>query len=147
MFFMEQNREIQIISISKEKIPKSFYTAETGIEPIDETIKKINKSAYASHIERLMILGNFMSLCEFKPNDVYQWFMELFIDSYDWVMVPNVYGMSQFSDGGLMSTKPYISSSNYILKMSNFKKGHGQKYGMLFIGILSVNTLIISEKI
>ena len=107
----------------KRKIPKSFYLAETGIEPIDETIKKINKSAYASHIERLMILGNFMSLCEFRPNDVYQWFMELFIDSYDWVMVPNVYGMSQFSDGGLMSTKPYISSSNYILKMSNFKKG------------------------
>ena len=106
----------------KRKIPKSFYSAETGIEPIDETIKKINKSAYASHIERLMILGNFMSLCEFRPNDVYQWFMELFIDSYDWVMVPNVYGMSQFSDGGLMSTKPYISSSNYILKMSNFKK-------------------------
>ena len=64
-----------------------------------------------------------MSLCEFRPNDVYQWFMELFIDSYDWVMVPNVYGMSQFSDGGLMSTKPYISSSNYILKMSNFNKG------------------------
>ena len=63
-----------------------------------------------------------MLLCEFDPNEVYQWFMELFIDSYDWVMVPNVYGMSQFADGGLMSTKPYISSSNYILKMSNYKK-------------------------
>ena len=63
-----------------------------------------------------------MLLYEFNPNEVYQWFMELFIDSYDWVMVPNVYGMSQFIDGGLMSTKPYISSSNYILKMSNYKK-------------------------
>lgn len=111
----------------KRKIPKSFYSAETGIEPIDETIKKINKSAYASHIERLMILGNFMSLCEFRPNDVYKWFMELFIDSYDWVMVPNVYGMSQFADGGLMSTKPYISSSNYIMKMSNYKKSDWQE--------------------
>jgi deoxyribodipyrimidine photolyase-related protein len=70
-----------------------------------------------------MVLGNFMVLCEFDPDDVYRWFMELFIDAYDWVMVPNVYGMSQFADGGVMSTKPYISGSNYILKMSDHKKG------------------------
>ena len=70
-----------------------------------------------------MVMGNFMLLCEFDPDEVYKWFMELFIDSYDWVMVPNVYGMSQFADGGLMSTKPYISGSSYILKMSNYKKG------------------------
>ena len=107
----------------KRKIPKSFYEGSTGIDPIDDTIKKINKTGYANHIERLMILGNFMVLCEFDPNEVYRWFMELFIDSYDWVMVPNVYGMSQFADGGLMSTKPYISSSNYIIKMSDYKKG------------------------
>ena len=105
-------------------IPKSFYDATTGIEPVDDTINKINSSGYANHIERLMIIGNFMLLCEFNPDQVYRWFMELFIDSYDWVMVPNVYGMSQFADGGLMSTKPYISSSNYILKMSNYKKGN-----------------------
>ena len=107
----------------KKKIPKSFYDGTTGIEPVDDTIKKINKSAYANHIERLMIVGNFMLLSEFDPDEVYKWFMELFIDSYDWVMVPNVYGMSQFGDGGLMSTKPYISGSSYILKMSNYKKG------------------------
>ena len=107
----------------KRKIPKSFYDGTTGIEPLDDTIKKINNSAYANHIERLMIIGNFMLLCEFDPDDVYKWFMELFIDSYDWVMVPNVYGMSQFADGGLMSTKPYISGSSYVLKMSNYKKG------------------------
>jgi deoxyribodipyrimidine photolyase-related protein len=107
----------------KRKIPKSFYTGSTGIDPVDDTIKKVNKSGYANHIERLMILGNFMVLCEFDPDEVYKWFMELFIDSYDWVMVPNVYGMSQFADGGLMSTKPYISSSNYIIKMSDYKKG------------------------
>ena len=73
-----------------------------------------------------MILGNFMLLCEFDPDEVYRWFMELFIDSYDWVMVTNIYGMSQFSDGGLMATKPYISGSNYIIKMSNYKKGEWQ---------------------
>ena len=105
------------------KIPISFYSATTGIDPVDDTINKINKSGYANHIERLMIIGNFMLLCEFDPNEVYRWFMELFIDSYDWVMVPNVYGMSQFGDGGLMSTKPYISGSSYILKMSNYKRG------------------------
>ena len=105
------------------KIPASFYSGTTGIEPLDDTIHKINKSGYANHIERLMIVGNFMLLCEFDPDEVYRWFMELFIDSYDWVMVPNVYGMSQFADGGLMSTKPYISGSNYIVKMSDYKKG------------------------
>ncbi|WP_115463124.1 cryptochrome/photolyase family protein [Winogradskyella aurantiaca] len=108
------------------KIPTSFYNGTTGIAPIDDCIKKILKTGYAHHIERLMILGNFMVLCEFDPNAVYQWFMELFIDAYDWVMVPNVYGMSLYADGGLMSTKPYISSSNYIMKMSNYGKGDWQ---------------------
>ena len=107
----------------KREIPSSFYSGTTGIEPLDDTIHKINKTGYANHIERLMIVGNFMLLCEFDPDEVYRWFMELFIDSYDWVMVPNVYGMSQFADGGLMSTKPYISGSNYIVKMSDYKKG------------------------
>ncbi len=109
------------------KIPSSFYNGTTGIPPVDDSIKKILQSGYTHHIERLMILGNFMLLCEFDPNEVYKWFMELFIDAYDWVMVPNVYGMSQFADGGLMATKPYISGSNYIMKMSNYKKGDWQQ--------------------
>ncbi len=109
-----------------KKIPPSFYNGTTGIDPVDQTITKILETGYCHHIERLMVLGNFMLLCEFDPNEVYRWFMELFIDAYDWVMVPNVYGMSQFSDGGLMATKPYISSSNYLMKMSNYKKGKWQ---------------------
>jgi deoxyribodipyrimidine photolyase-related protein len=110
----------------ERKMPQSFYDGTTGIVPVDVTIKKILKTGYCHHIERLMILGNFMMLCEIDPDEVYKWFMELFIDAYDWVMVPNVYGMSQFADGGLMSTKPYISSSNYVLKMSDYKKGEWQ---------------------
>jgi deoxyribodipyrimidine photolyase-related protein len=109
------------------KIPKSFYDGTTGILPVDETIKKILQTGYCHHIERLMVLGNFMLLCEFDPDEVYRWFMELFIDAYDWVMVPNVYGMSQFADGGLMSTKPYISGSNYLMKMSDYPKGDWQE--------------------
>lgn len=105
------------------KIPPSFYDGSTGVVPVDQTIRKVIETGYCHHIERLMILGNFMLLCEFDPDEVYRWFMELFIDSYDWVMVPNVYGMSQFADGGLMATKPYISGSNYVLKMSDYSKG------------------------
>ncbi len=104
-------------------IPKSFYNGTTSILPVDSTIKQVLQTGYCHHIERLMVLGNFMLLCEFNPDEVYRWFMELFIDSYDWVMVPNVYGMSQFADGGLFATKPYISSSNYIKKMSDFPGG------------------------
>ena len=105
------------------KIPSSFYDGTTGIQPVDQTIKKVLETGYCHHIERLMILGNFMLLCEFDPDEVYRWFMELFIDAYDWVMVPNVYGMSQFADGGTFATKPYIGGSNYIKKMSNYGKG------------------------
>lgn len=111
----------------KRKIPESFWNGTTGIEPLDITIKKVLQTGYCHHIERLMVLGNFMILCEFDPDEVYRWFMELFIDAYDWVMVPNVYGMSQFADGGLMSTKPYISSSNYLMKMSDYQKGNWQQ--------------------
>jgi deoxyribodipyrimidine photolyase-related protein len=108
------------------KIPASFWTGTTGIPPIDDTIRKVLATGYCHHIERLMVLGNFMLLCEFDPNEVYKWFMEMFIDAYDWVMVPNVYGMTQFADGGLMTTKPYISGSNYLMKMSDYEKGEWQ---------------------
>lgn len=104
-------------------LPSSFYTGKTGIAPVDGSIRHVLKYGYTNHIERLMILGNFMLLCGIRPDDVYRWFMELFIDAYDWVMVPNVYGMSQFADGGLMCTKPYISGSAYIKKMSNYSSG------------------------
>lgn len=86
-------------------------------------MKRVHDQAYAHHIERLMILGNLMLLLELDPDEVYRWFMTFFIDAYDWVMVPNVYGMSQYADGGLITTKPYLSSSNYLLKMSNYPRG------------------------
>jgi deoxyribodipyrimidine photolyase-related protein len=106
----------------RRKLPPSFYDGTTGILPIDDTIKRILQTGYCHHIERLMVLGGFMFLCEFDPNDIYDWFMEMFIDSYDWVMVPNVYAMSQHADGGLITTKPYFSGSAYVRKMSHHKK-------------------------
>lgn len=108
----------------KRKLPHSFWKGLTGIDPVDNVIKKVTETGYANHIERLMIMSNFMLLCEIDPDDIYRWFMELFIDAFDWVMVPNVYGMGQYADGGMITTKPYISGSNYINKMSNFPKGN-----------------------
>ncbi|MES2660964.1 MAG: cryptochrome/photolyase family protein [Verrucomicrobiota bacterium] len=104
-------------------LPQAFYDATTGISPVDRVIRQLLDDGWCHHIERLMILGNFMLLCRIVPDDVYRWFMEMFVDSYDWVMVPNVYGMSQFADGGTFTTKPYLSGSNYVLKMSDEPKG------------------------
>lgn len=108
----------------KRRLPAAFWNANTGIPPVDDTIKKLHNTGYLHHIERLMIMGNFMLLCNIKPSDVYEWFM-LTIDAYPWVMVANVLGMSQFADGGFFMTRPYFSSSNYIQKQSHgaWKKG------------------------
>ena len=111
--FFKQNR----------KMKKSWYDGSTGLPPLDYAIKNALKYGWSHHIERLMILSNIMNLCEIKPNIVYKWFMEMFVDSSDWVMVPNVYGMGLFSDGGIFATKPYICGSSYFMKMMDFKKG------------------------
>ncbi len=105
------------------KMKSCWYDGTTGIPPLDDSIKKASRHAYSHHIERLMVLGNIMLLCEINPEEVYKWFMEMYIDSADWVMAPNVYGMSQFADGGIYATKPYIGGANYIKKMSNYGKG------------------------
>ncbi len=102
-------------------LPIGFYNSDTGIKPLDVSIKNALSNGYCHHIERLMILGNFLLLCETDPDIVYDWFMEMFIDAYEWVMIPNIHGMSQFAFTEMM-TKPYISSSNYIKKMSHYKE-------------------------
>ena len=104
-------------------LAECFYNGTTGILPVDAAIKRVINHGYCHHIERLMVIGNFMLLCEFDPDEVYFWFLEFFVDGYDWVMVPNVYSMSQYADGGLITTKPYISGSNYIRKMSDYPEG------------------------
>lgn len=106
----------------KKKLYKKWYDGDTKIEIIDDTIKKAFDKAYLHHIERLMVIGNFMILNEIKPKEGYKWFMEFAIDSYRWVMCQNVYDMVFFNTGGLTMRRPYISKSNYILKMSNYKK-------------------------
>lgn len=107
----------------RRQLGAGWYEATTGLDPVDQSIRRVVEHAYCHHIERLMVLGNAMLICEIDPDEIYRWFMELFIDAYDWVMVPNVYGMSQFADGGLITTKPYFSGSNYIKKMSDYSAG------------------------
>ena len=108
----------------QRKLTDDWYNGTTGIDPIDDAIQDVNKYGYAHHIIRLMHLSNIMTLSQLHPKEIYKWFMEMFVDSSDWVMSPNVYGMGTFSDGGIFSTKPYICGSNYIIKMSNYKKGN-----------------------
>lgn len=101
----------------------SWYEGNTGIPPLDDTIQTALSLGWTHHIPRLMVLGNLMTLCEIRPQAAHRWFMEMFIDSSEWVMGPNVYGMGLYSDGGLFATKPYICGSNYLLKMSDHRKG------------------------
>jgi deoxyribodipyrimidine photolyase-related protein len=125
---------------------KKMWEGKTGLLPIDLIINKINNYGYAHHIERLMYLGNYMLLCQIEPKDVFDIFMEWTIDAYEWVMMPNVYGMSQFSVGDLMMNRPYFSSSNYLLKMSDFKKGEWcDIFNSLYYNFISTHQEYLSK--
>ena len=100
-----------------------WYDGTTEIPPLDDAIRRAQNHGYNHHIERLMVLGNMMLLCRIAPREAYDWFMEMFVDSADWVMAPNVYGMALHSEGGAFTTKPYICGSNYLRKMSDYPKG------------------------
>ena len=107
----------------RRPLQPAYWTGDSGLFPVDFVIRKAMRWAYTHHIERLMVMGCHFLLTETDPDAVYAWFMGSHIDAYDWVMVPNVYGMSQFADGGLFATKPYICGSAYLRKMSNYPKG------------------------
>jgi deoxyribodipyrimidine photolyase-related protein len=105
-----------------KQIPQKILEAKSGIDILDDCMIKLQQSAYNHHIERLMVIGNIFMLLEIHPHCIYEFFMQHYIDAYDWVMVGNVYAMSCFCDGGEITTKPYICSSNYLLKMSDYSK-------------------------
>jgi len=122
-----QNYEERLLNTNffnhQRKLSKSWYDGTTGIVPLDHAIKNCLQFGYTHHIERLMVVCNLMNLSGVQPVQVYKWFMEMYVDSSDWVMAPNVMGMGLFSDGGIFATKPYICGSSYILKMSDYPKG------------------------
>lgn len=112
---------------AKRKLPEFFWNAETKLNCLKTTITDTKKHAYAHHIQRLMIIGNFALLTELAPEEVNEWFMIVYFDAYQWVELPNVTGMALYADGGIVASKPYISSGSYINKMSDYCKNCSYK--------------------
>lgn len=105
-----------------EKTPPFIWNKPVVVNtPLKLALDKVERYGYNHHIERLMVLSNWMLLNEFEPMQCYTWFMEMYVDAYDWVMVPNVFGMGLFADGGIFATKPYVAGGNYLKKMSDYK--------------------------
>ena len=103
-------------------LPEFYWSGECRMNCISEVINSTRKTAYSHHIQRLMITGNLALLMGLSPKEVHEWYLAVYDDAYEWVELPNTFGMALFADGGLMATKPYISSGNYINKMSNYCK-------------------------
>ncbi|MFD2178145.1 cryptochrome/photolyase family protein [Veronia pacifica] len=101
-------------------VPEFFWNGETGMKCMSETIKQSLKTAYAHHIQRLMVTGNFSLLTGLNPDQVDAWYLGIYIDAIEWVEMPNTRGMSLFADGGIIATKPYCASGSYISRMSDY---------------------------
>lgn len=105
---------------NERKLPEWFWTGETKMKCLSHSIGQSLELAYAHHIQRLMVIGNFALLAGIHPDEVDQWYLGVYIDAIEWVEITNTRGMSQFADGGIVGTKPYVSSANYIHKMGNY---------------------------
>lgn len=101
-------------------LPEFYWTGETDMRCLKEAISQTGEEAYAHHIQRLMVTGNFALLIGADPHAVHEWYLSVYADAFEWVELPNTLGMSQFADGGVLGSKPYISSGNYINKMSDY---------------------------
>ncbi|PAX52725.1 cryptochrome/photolyase family protein [Brunnivagina elsteri] len=112
----------------KQPLPEFFWTGETKMNCLHQVISQLLNTGYVHHIQRLMILSNFALITGLSPQEVESWFHSAFIDGYDWVMQTNVIGMGLFADGGILGSKPYAASANYINKMSNYCKGCSYNY-------------------
>jgi len=108
---------------NQNPLPDFYWTAKTKMNCLHHSIKQSLEQSYAHHIQRLMITGNFALLTQIHPDEVDDWYLGIYIDAIEWVEMPNTRGMSQFADGGLVATKPYVSSGSYINKMSNYCNG------------------------
>ena len=101
-------------------LPSFFWTGETKMECVRQAVTQTKKTAYAHHIQRLMVTGNFALIAGIDPFQVHEWYLAVYADAIEWVELPNTMGMSQFADGGVLASKPYASSGNYINKMSDY---------------------------
>lgn len=106
----------------QSKLPDFYWTGETNMACVSHAVSQSLEHAYAHHIQRLMVTGNFALLAGVNPNEVDAWYLGIYIDAIEWVELPNTRGMSQFADGGILATKPYVSGGNYINKMGHYCK-------------------------
>jgi deoxyribodipyrimidine photolyase-related protein len=106
-----------------QDVPRSFWTGETEMNCVREAMRSVIDGAWGHHIHRLMVLGLYAQLLGVHPRKFHDWHMAMYADAIDWVSLPNTLGMSQYGDGGIMATKPYCASGNYIHKMSNYCRG------------------------
>ncbi|MEL7452660.1 MAG: cryptochrome/photolyase family protein, partial [Pseudomonadota bacterium] len=104
---------------AKRPLPAFYWTGQTDMACIRAAVTQTREEAYAHHIQRLMVTGNFALISGINPREVHEWYLAVYADAYEWVELPNTLGMSQFADGGLLGSKPYASSGNYINKMSD----------------------------
>ena len=107
----------------QRKLPDFFWGAETRMRCVSKAVAQTGAQAYAHHIQRLMVTGNFALLAGLNPAEVSEWYLTVYADAFEWVEAPNVVGMSQFADGGVIASKPYVSSGAYINRMSDYCKG------------------------
>lgn len=105
-----------------EPLPELFWTGKTDLKCLQESVRPVLEEGYSHHIQRLMILSNFSNLTGSDPRELNRWFHLAYTDAYEWVVLPNVLGMSTFADGGVLASKPYVSGGNYINKMSDYCK-------------------------
>lgn len=108
-------------------LPALYWGGATQMRCVSEAVRQTRDEAYAHHIQRLMVTGNFALLAGVDPAQVHEWYLEVYIDAFEWVEAPNTLGMSQFADGGIIASKPYVSSGNYINRMSDYCKGCAYK--------------------
>ncbi len=108
---------------ANRKLPDFYWTADTDMACLNDAIGQTLEHAYAHHIQRLMITGNFALLAGIDPREVHEWYLAVYVDAFEWVEMPNTIGMSQFADGGIMASKPYAASANYINRMSDYCEG------------------------
>ena len=108
---------------AQKPLPEFFWTADTEMNCLTHSIGQTLEYAYAHHIQRLMVIGNFALLAGLNPHQVHEWYLAVYVDAFEWVEAPNVVGMSQFADGGIIASKPYVSSGAYIDRMSDYCKG------------------------
>jgi deoxyribodipyrimidine photolyase-related protein len=112
---------------AERELPAFYWDADTKMNCLHQSIKETSQNAYAHHIQRLMVLGNFALLAGVNPAQVNSWFLSVYVDAFEWVELPNVSGMALFADGGYLASKPYASGGGYINKMSNYCKGCSYK--------------------